>query len=240
MEMEKETIENNKKHEFCYIEKKFFKRDCGDILQYNPSADSGKYVIQPGDGRSEITVYCDMREDGGWTVIQRRQDGSVDFYRNWTEYKEGFGNLNTEFWLGNEQINRITSDGSFELLVEMMDHLDVTKFAQYSVFHVGTEDSNYALTISGYTGNASDSLGSYHNGQQFTTYDRDNDLKVSSNCAEKYHGAWWYNACFSSTLNGRYITPGIIDLTSINWEDFNINTNAGSLKKTAMMVKRAP
>ncbi|XP_071961949.1 uncharacterized protein [Antedon mediterranea] len=208
--------------------------DCGNISQFYPV--SGEYVIQPSDGGPQINVYCDIREDGNWTVIQRRQDGSVDFYRNWTEYKEGFGNVNTEFWLGNEQINRLTADGNFELMVEMTDHLNVTKFAKYSQFHVGTEDSNYVLTISGYTGTAGDSL-AYQNGQQFTTYDTDND-KHSGNCAEFNKGAWWYKDCGSSNLNGLYLTPGTADWSGIIWWYFHKNRN--SLKKTVMMVKRAP
>ncbi|XP_071957964.1 uncharacterized protein [Antedon mediterranea] len=213
--------------------------DCGNILQFYPV--SGEYVIQPSDGGPQINVYCDIREDGNWTVIQRRQDGSVDFYRNWTEYKEGFGNVNTEFWLGNEQINRLTANGNFELMVEMTDHLNVTKFAKYSQFHVGTEDSNYVLTISGYTGTVGDSLAWYHNGEQFTTKDRNND-RNSGNCAELYKGAWWYKSCYDwyglSNLNGLYLTPGTDDNRGIIWWHFHNNKN--SLKKTVMMVKRAP
>ncbi|XP_071951712.1 fibrinogen-like protein A [Antedon mediterranea] len=212
-----------------------FIRDCGDILLNCPSALSGEYVIQPGDGGRQFTVYCDMRKDGGWTVIQRREDGSVDFYRNWTEYKEGFGNMNSEFWLGNEQIHRITTDGDYELLVEMTDNLDVKQISKYFHFHIGTEDSNYTLTINGYTGPAGDSL-AYHNGQQFSTHDRDND-KYSGNCAEIRKGAWWYNACGYSNLNGLYLTPGTADYSGINWRYFH---NKNSLKKTVMMVKRAP
>ena len=33
-------------------------------------------------------------------MIQRRMDGSVNFYRGWAEYKKGFGDINTEFWIG--------------------------------------------------------------------------------------------------------------------------------------------
>ncbi|XP_071953800.1 fibrinogen-like protein A [Antedon mediterranea] len=236
--LEKSSVENNiiQTFEFCYIERKEKRmRDCGGILQHIPSADSGEYVIQPGDGGPEFTVYCDMREDGGWMVIQRRQDGSVDFYRNWTEYKEGFGNVNSEFWLGNEQINRLTSDGHFELLVEMTDHLNVMKNARYSHFCVGTEEFNYTLTISGYTGTAGDSM-AFHNGQQFTTYDRDNDKRGSRNCAEQFKGAWWYYSCYHSNLNGLYLTPGTHNNTGINWE----KTFDRGLKTTVMMVKRAP
>ncbi|XP_071943725.1 fibrinogen-like protein A [Antedon mediterranea] len=199
-------------------------RDCGDILRNDPSAVSGQYVIQPGDGGREITVYCDMKDDGSWTVLQRREDGLVDFYRSWAEYKEGFGNVNSEFWLGNEQINRITFDGSFELLIEMTDHLDEMKIAKYSHFRVGTEDSNYTLTISGYNGTAGDSLTSRHNGQQFSTYDRDNDKRsgsgIGTNCAEYNKGAWWYNNCHHSNLNGLYLTPGTADYNGINWDRY--------------------
>ncbi|XP_071943741.1 ficolin-1-like [Antedon mediterranea] len=158
--------------------------------------------------KNQEANYCTM-------VIQSRQDGSVNFYRNWKEYKKGFGNLNTEFWLGNEQINRITSNGSFELLVEMTDHLDVTKFAKYSQSHIGDR-----LT--------------QHNDYQFSTDDIDNDVWVG-NCAVTYKGGWWYNSCYDSNLNGLYLTPGANDNRGIN-----LNTFDECLKTTVMMVKRAP
>ncbi|XP_071947168.1 fibrinogen-like protein 1 [Antedon mediterranea] len=221
--------------------KKCFSQDCGEILQNDPSAESGDYLIQPSDGRPEFTVYCEMREDGGWTVIQRREDGLVNFYRNWADYKEGFGNVHSEFWLGNEQINRITSDGDFELLVEITDHTNAMKNARYSHFRIGTEWSNYTLRISGYTGSAGDSM-AYHKDRPFSTYDRDNDGTSSKNCAENSQAGWWFNNCYHSSLNGPYLTPGTIAAANydkgILWHHFK--GTKYSHKITLMMVKRAP
>ncbi|XP_071947177.1 fibrinogen-like protein A [Antedon mediterranea] len=159
----------------CPSRNKCLIRDCGDILENDPSAVSGDYLIQPHDRRPEFMVYCEMREDGRWTVIQRREDGSENFYRTWTEYKEGFGNVHSEFWLGNEHIHRITADGNFELLIELTDHLNVMKIARYSHFRVGSERSGYTMINSGYTGTAVDEM-AYHSGQQFTTSNNDNDV----------------------------------------------------------------
>ena len=58
-------------------------------------------------------------DGGGWTVFQRRQDGSVDFYRNWTDYENGFGYLNGEFWLGLSKIHRLSKGGSNILRIDL-------------------------------------------------------------------------------------------------------------------------
>ena len=62
------------------------------------------------DGKGSFNVYCDMSTDGGgWNVLQRRQEGSVDFYRGWNDYKSDLGQLNAVFWLGNDKIHRLTA-----------------------------------------------------------------------------------------------------------------------------------
>ena len=146
-------------------------------------------------------------DGGGWTVFQRRQDGSVDFYRYWTDYENGFGNLTGEFWLGLSKIHRLTKEGSNTLRVDLEDFEGNTSYANYFTFSIGNSSTEYILTVGGYSGTAGDSLNtgdSYgHNGRRFSTRDNDNDLQ-SDNCAHIYTSAWWYNSCYASDLNGRY------------------------------------
>uniref|UniRef100_A0A182STW5 Fibrinogen C-terminal domain-containing protein n=1 Tax=Anopheles maculatus TaxID=74869 RepID=A0A182STW5_9DIPT len=68
---------------------------------------SGVYTIQPEKSfKKPITVFCDQEyESGGWAVIQHRYDGSTNFYRGWQEYKDGFGDLEGEFWLATSMEN---------------------------------------------------------------------------------------------------------------------------------------
>ena len=152
------------------------------------------------DGKGSFNVYCDMRTDGGgWTVFQRRQDGSVDFYRGWNDYKSGFGQLTAEFWLGNDKIHRLTAAGSSSLRVELEDWNGVRVFAKYGKFKIGDEHVKYRLEVGSYSGTARDSL-AYHNNMAFSTKDRDND-RWGRNCAVSDTGAWWYKHCHHSNLN---------------------------------------
>ena len=113
---------------------------------------NGVYSIDP-DGLGSFNVSCDMTTDeGGWTVFQRRQDGSVDFYRNWTDYKNGFGNMSGEFWLGLYKINLLTKNNDTELRVDLEDFYGGKRYAKYSKFVVEDENENYKLTVGGYKG----------------------------------------------------------------------------------------
>ncbi|VDI51584.1 Hypothetical predicted protein [Mytilus galloprovincialis] len=144
-------------------------------------------------------------------VFQRRLNGQTDFYRGWEAYKNGFGDLEAEFWLGNQRIHTLTAAGRSELRVDMSDFDGNRAYAKYSTFAVGDAVTNYNITVAGYSGNAGDSLEN-HNGQAFTTKDRDNDpwtfISYKSNCGIYRQGAWWFNNCGISSLNGLYMGGG--------------------------------
>ncbi|XP_078481007.1 fibrinogen C domain-containing protein 1-like [Ciona intestinalis] len=167
-----------------------------------------------------MEVYCDQTTDnGGWLVFQRRTDGSEKFYRTWTEYQEKFGNLSNEFWLGLENLHALTSSGSYELRVELEDCENDRRYAKYSSFAIGSGEQQYRLTVSGYSGNAGDSL-SPHNGRRFTAFDRDNDARSNNNCAMLYHGGWWYRSCYHSNLNGEYLNCQTHTARAASWYHF--------------------
>ena len=140
-------------------------------------------------------------DGGGWTVFQRRMDGSVDFYLNWDDYVHGFGNVSEEHWLGLSKLHRL-ANVSRQLRIDMRD--DVYRYAKYSSFYIGGSSTDYTLHVSGFSGSGVLDALAYHNGYKFTTKDNDNDVYTSGNCAVQWIGAWWYNNCHQSNLNGHY------------------------------------
>ncbi|XP_061588254.1 tenascin-R isoform X2 [Cololabis saira] len=164
---------------------------------------SGVYTIYINRDLSQgVQVYCDMTTDeGGWIVFQRRQNGLTDFSRKWSDYRVGFGNLEDEFWLGLDNIQKISAQGRYELRIDMKDGQE-SVYANYDKFSIGDARNLYKLRIGEYNGTAGDSL-SYHQGRPFSTKDRDNDIAVT-NCALSYKGAWWYKNCHRANLNGKY------------------------------------
>ncbi|XP_067868790.1 tenascin isoform X7 [Heterodontus francisci] len=179
-----------------------YPKDCSQTL-LNGDVSSGLHTIFLNGNRSQpLQVYCDMTTDGGgWMVFQRRENGRVDFFRNWKNYTNGFGNPSDEFWLGLENLHKITSQGRYQLRVDFRDEGD-SAYAVYDRFLVSDSKSRYKLHVGAYSGTAGDSL-TYHQGRPFSTKDRDNDVAVT-NCALSYKGAWWYKNCHRVNLNGRY------------------------------------
>lgn len=211
-------------------------KECNEIYERGGRT-SQLYLIQPDSFKLPYKVYCDMTtEEGGWTLIQNRQDGSVDFGRSWDAYKKGFGNIALdsgkgfcdtpgEYWLGNDRISELTKLRPTALLIEMQDWSDNRVNAHYNAFVVQSEISKYRLSVNGYSGVAGNTLmdGSkllfgqnrsmtIHQDMMFSTYDRDNDGWLphdpSKQCAREDGGGWWYNRCHSANPNGRYYWNG--------------------------------
>ncbi|XP_048742448.2 fibrinogen-like protein 1 [Ostrea edulis] len=208
--------------------------DCNYLSQTTQI--SGVYIIVL-DGEPK-QVYCSFESGASWTVLQRRIDGSENFMKNWTDYEFGFGSFESEFWLGNKYINKLTTDSHTILRIEMEDHSGNTRYAEYSSFKVADASDNYRIQVTGYSGNAGDSFAGTCsiciNGMPFSTFDKDNDNHVTLNCAVWANGGWWYNACHRSNLNGLY---GNDDYAKgVNWETWK--TLIYSLKSSIMKVRK--
>ena len=212
-------------------------RDCMEWKQLGHKED-GVYSIFTNDG-SQTKVFCDMTTDGGgWIVIQKRFDGSVDFNRNWVDYKNGFGDVNGEYWLGNEFVHQYTKAYQTEMKIEAVAFDGDKGSAKLEKFTLSDEPSKYVFEFDACQGFC-ESLDTTNKikGQMFTTFDQDNDVH-SSNCAVIFHGGWWYFACFGVNLNGRYSNVKTVPQASaIHWKGFRGYTT--SLKETKMMIRRA-
>ncbi|XP_015243022.1 PREDICTED: tenascin-like isoform X1 [Cyprinodon variegatus] len=207
--------------------------DCAQIL-LNGETTSGLYTIYIGGEESQpIQVYCDMTTDGGgWMVFLRRQNGKLEFFRNWKNYTAGFGNMNDEFWLGLSSLHKITSLGHYELRVDLRDN-EESAYAQYDKFTIAEPRTRYKVYLGAYSGTAGDSM-SYHQGRPFSTYDNDNDIAVT-NCALSYKGAFWYKNCHRVNLMGKYGDSS--HSKGINW--FHWKGHEHSIEFAEMKIRPA-
>ncbi|XP_055887110.1 ficolin-1-like [Biomphalaria glabrata] len=177
---------------------------------------------------------CDAKtEGGGWIVIQRRVHKDTNFQRNWEDYKNGFGSPCTEdYWLGNERVHQLTSQGQYELRIDMT-FKGQNYYASSSSFKVDNETSQYRLTLGEFQGNVPNDLDS-HNNMMFSTPDRDNDMAPISHCAQSYRAGWWYNYCHKVNLNGQFgnnvLGFGVI------WE--HLTTDYESLSSVEMKIRK--
>lgn len=194
-------------------------------------------------------MYCDMdlNPSGmghGWTVIQRRIDGSLDFDRPWDCYKSGFGDFTKNFWLGLEKIKRLTEycsaqGDAVELYIGLENCDGDLRHAKYRTFKLADEESHYSLTIGGYSGDAGNSL-TDHDGEQFSTSDSDNDSHSTQNCANRHTGGWWFKNCLDSNLNGKYFEDCVPNQNvpdGIMWESWTGRYE--SLKTVVMAIRPA-
>nr|CAH7724755.1 unnamed protein product [Callosobruchus chinensis] len=167
-------------------------RDCSAV-----DGPSGVYLISPGD-QEPILAKC----DSGWTTVQKRYDGSINFNRNWNEYSNGFGSATGEHWLGNKHLHLVTKENCSRLQINMKDIYGQYWQANYDDFRVADYQNGFRLYIGEYKGNASDAL-NYQNLMEFSTVDNDRDIS-NTHCASNYEGGWWFSHCQHANLNGRY------------------------------------
>ena len=214
---------------FCF----HLDKDCADIMSTGHTK-SGIYEINP-DGLGRFKVYCDMTTDGGgWTVFQRRSKVEITFNRGWTAYREGFGELDGDFWLGNDKLHRLTARGQVALRVELQDWRNERAHAKYGRFSVASEAQSYTLKVARYLGTAGDSL-VYHHNMPFSANDVDNDRWARGSCARDLGGAWWFNNCHHSNLNGALAVNGS-STRGITWSTFR---RKSTLKFSEMKLRVA-
>ncbi|XP_053547427.1 angiopoietin-related protein 7 [Bombina bombina] len=211
--------------------------DCSSLFQKNYKI-SGVYKLPADDflGSSELEVYCDMEtQGGGWTLIQRRKVGLTSFNREWKQYRDGFGNIRGDFWLGNEHIYRLTRRPTV-LRVELEDWEGNVRYAEYAQFSVSNEHNSYRLFLGNFSGNAGRDSLRYHNNTAFSTKDKDND-KCLDDCAGLRKGGYWYNCCTDSNLNGVFYRNGdhIKHSDGISW--YGWHGSSYSLKRVEMKIR---
>ena len=219
-------------------------RTCLELLNagYNQS---GIYNITPTPNYIK-TVYCDQESaNGGWIVIMRNKYGCVNFDKTWNEYKNGFGNLRYDFWLGNEFLYRATTvytslkSKEMEVYITLQDHDDQNVYAHYGTFSVMSELDKYELRISEYIGSAGNSM-SHDDYKPFTTKDKDNDFNKDFNCASDYQekGGWWYYNCSYSSLAKSYFEFDLIHQKywpAPQW--YHLHNNYYYFKSATMMFR---
>ncbi|XP_067685866.1 fibrinogen-like protein 1 [Haliotis asinina] len=181
-------------------------QDCSEGFKIGHYEEDGIYLIHPRMSPSPFSVWCRMRYDGN-TFIQRRIDGSTHFNRSWQEYKDGFGDLSKNFWLGNDKIAYITNGRSQTLIFDTKDEsspfMRQRVYTQFSL----SQDGLYSMTYTNSWGhddplrNGGDCLVELK-GQPFSTFDQDNDDNSPLNCAQEHKSGFWFKSCTPCNPNG--------------------------------------
>ncbi|KAM3836234.1 angiopoietin-related protein 5 [Vipera latastei] len=233
--------------------------DCSDIKDTIGSVTktpSGLYIIHPEGASYPFEVLCEMDfRGGGWTVIQKRTEGAVEFQRTWSEYLDGFGDLSGEFWLGLRKIfhtaNQKTT--SFMLYIGLESEDDMYAYASYDSFWLEDEMCSFKIHLGRYSGNAGDAFRGYRKEDNqdtlpFSTFDVDNDgcnpacalqeppVESCSNFSEKT--GWWFNQCGLANLNGVHRFTRKLLVSGIQWDTWKIDNKPVKIKSVSMKIRR--
>lgn len=165
--------------------------------------------------------------NGGWIVLQHRFDDAVLFNRSFTDYENGFGTLDGEFWLGLKKMY-ILAHSSRKVRFNLQATNGTWMVLEYGDFSVDDANQQYTLHLSQHTTGFREQSFQYNSGERFYTYDRDNDSK----CGQTRHGGWWYRGCTYININGKF---GLNDEGGVMEESHN--GIAIPMNKTLMMIQ---
>ncbi|XP_013392252.1 ficolin-2 [Lingula anatina] len=160
----------------------------------NAFEDNGLFTVDIA-GFGEKVVYC----DGGWVVVMRRYDNSFDFHRNWASYRDGFGDPNGQFWMGNDALYALTNQGDYSMQIDMKSCNGNYYYVKWRVFRIDNEAANYVITdiiVDSYNTSTNYRLEEVLGWRFGTT---DNPVLT---CAQNHGGGWWFKDCTRWNLNG--------------------------------------
>ncbi|XP_030055219.1 angiopoietin-related protein 5 isoform X4 [Microcaecilia unicolor] len=224
--------------------------DCTDIIDTVGTfseTPSGRYIIQPEGTDYSFEVFCDMDyRGGGWTVIQKRIDGLIDFQQMWSDYTDGFGDLLGEHWLGLKNIFYIVNQKStnFMLHVALESEDGNSAYAVYDNFWLEDETQLFKMHVGRYSGTAGDAFRGYRkednqNAMLFSTSDSDNDgLSVESCSMMDNKTGWWFNQCGLANLNGPHLVTRKGIQSKIRWDTWTKNEKIVKIKAASMKIRR--
>ncbi|XP_069496475.1 angiopoietin-related protein 5 isoform X2 [Ambystoma mexicanum] len=233
--------------------------DCSDIKDTVGSVmktPSGIYVIQPEGSDSAFEVSCDMDyRGGGWTVIQKRIDGEIDFRKKWSDYVDGFGDLSGEFWLGLGKMVSILSQkgATFMLYVDLESEDGGRAHASYDNFWLEDETRFFKLHLGRYSGTAGDAIRGNkiedsQNSMPFSTSDIDNDgcqpaCSIGGEavpCCSTFSNktGWWFNQCGLANLNGIHLAKRKVIISGIHWDTWVEDNALVRIKSVSMKIRR--
>ncbi len=193
--------------------------NCKDLLTKSPLTKSGMYWVDPdggGQGDPAYQVYCDMTTDGGgWTLVWSNLRGGTSkpmTNMTWAAatatlpiFFKGLPSDNLEAWGVYTGIKRWAQLGNAQLRYSWSSDFGAGIQQSYRCNYGLNASTNYAISFSACTqlvGSVAPGLVTYHNSQQFSTFDADHD-NWGGNCSTSYSGSpFWYTSCWDGNING--------------------------------------
>ncbi|ESP02958.1 hypothetical protein LOTGIDRAFT_111080, partial [Lottia gigantea] len=166
------------------------------------------YNIQPFASADPFQVYCKM-QNGGRTLFQVHRSPSFKFNKTWVEYRDGFGSLTSNHWLGLQKMHMIINNGTYQMIVNMKLKNDSFYQHYFNDFQIENESNLYRLNFSNAKPHSTSPLGDSltdSKGMAFSAFDQDND-NSTSNCAMIRGSGWWFNDCGPCNPNGELLNP---------------------------------